>query len=90
MENDEKHIGTHRDQTISFAISSGLSGSICLLFFVGLDDEPPPFGVEWGHFEPACMFEEVGWYDGLREDKVDGSAIIHGEGWITFSGLDWF
>ena len=40
------------------------------------DDEPPPFGVEWGHFEPACMIEEVGWSDGLGEDKMMAVQLL--------------
>ena len=36
-----------------------------LLFFVGLDDEPPPLRVVLGRLEPTCMVDELGGADGL-------------------------
>ena len=44
---------------ISFAISSGLLGSTVLVFFNGLDDDPP-LGVVFWRFVPPCMIEELG------------------------------
>ena len=60
---------------------------MCLLFFKGLDDVPPPLKVVFVLLETACMVEEVGWFNGFGEEEDDGGAVIEGDGWMTLSGL---
>ena len=72
---------------ISFAISSGLSGSTFLLCFEGLDDEPPLLGVVFDRLEPTCLVEELGWSDGFGEEEGDGGAVIKGDGWMNLRGF---
>ena len=58
-----------------------------LLFFVGLDDEPPSLGVVLERLEPTWMVDELGGSDGFGSKGDDGGVLINGDGWMTFSGF---
>ena len=60
---------------ISLATFLALLGSVCLVCFVGLDEETP-FGVEMGLLVPACM--AVGVLDYFGSWDSDGGASVEG------------
>ena len=61
-------------------------GSTVLVFFNGLDDDPP-LGVVFWRFVPACMVDELGGSDYFGSDEEDGGAVINGDGCTTFNGF---
>ena len=82
-----QYLSSPKQTEISLATSSRLSRSTFLLFFKGLDDEPPPLGVVFERLKSACMVEELGWSDGFDEEEGDGGVVIKGDGWMTLSGF---
>ena len=71
---------------ISLAISSGLLGSIVLVFFIVLDDDSPLDVVFW-RFVPTCMVDELGGSDCFGSDEEDGGVVINSNGCTNFNGF---
>ena len=81
-----QYLSRPKPTEISFVISSGLLGSTVLVFFNGLDDDPP-LGVVFWHLVPPCMVEELGGSNYFGSDEEDGGVVINGHGCTTFNGV---